>query len=128
MSAMMVICDVLLPIAGSAAQAKAILCYLLAYVTKATHDVTESLPLLYHARRSAQENPSIAEDRDTAGRRGRLFLHKFLNDISGRVEVSSTMAALCVLGGEAEVFTDKFFFVFVTAAIGYVKRLLGSRA
>jgi hypothetical protein len=64
MSSMTVICEVLL-ILGSAAQAKAILCYLLVYVIKATHDVTESLPLLYHARRNAQENPSFAEDRDT---------------------------------------------------------------
>ena len=62
MSSMTVICEVLL-ILGSAAQAK--LCYLLVYVIKATHDVTESLPLLYHARRNAQENPSFAEDRDT---------------------------------------------------------------
>ena len=46
-----------------------------------------------------------------------MTLHKLLNDISGRVEVSSTMAALCVLGGEAEVYTDKFSFVFNTAAI-----------
>jgi hypothetical protein len=55
-------------------------------------------------------------------RKGRLFLHKLLNDISGRVEVSGTMAALYLLGGEAEVFTQQFFYVFVDAAIQYAKQ------
>ena len=101
---------------------------LLTYVTKATNEVTESLTLLYHARRNADLFPLLAADRRVPERRARLFIHKLLNDISGRVMVSITMSALCVLGGEAEVFTNRFFFVFVNAAVTYAQRLTTSPA
>jgi len=107
---------------GSAAQAKAILCYLLLYVTKTTNEVAQSLGLLHAARHRVDLFPSAAEDRDTPQRQGRLYLHRLLNDISGRDEISSTMMALCLLGGEAEVFTHKFFYAFVDAAIQYGQR------
>ena len=119
--AALLVCNTNVSLLGSAAQAKAILCYLLLYVTKTTNELTESIALLYNARRRAALNPSIAEDANTPHRKARLFLHKLLNDISGRVEVSSTMAALCLLGGEAEVFSHQFFYVFVTSAIRYAK-------
>ena len=114
-------CNTNVSLLGSAVQAKAILCYLLLYVTKATNEITESLPLLEHARRNTEIYGSIASDRGSAERGARLFVRKSLNDISGRVEVSTTMAALCALGGEAQVFTHKFFYVFVYAAIRYAK-------
>ena len=101
---------------GSASQAKAILCYLLTLLKQLTTS-RNHCRCKYHARRNAEMYPSIADDAEPPQRKGRLFVHKLLNDISGRVEVSSTMAALCVLGGEAEVYTDKFSFVFNTAAI-----------
>ena len=120
--ATMLACNTNVSLLGSAAQAKAILCYLLLYVTKGTNELAESVALLHNARLRTERFPSIAEDRDSSQRKGRLFLHKLLNDISGRVEVSGTMAALCLLGGEAEVFSHQFFYCFVTAAIQYAKQ------
>jgi hypothetical protein len=112
-------CNTNVSLLGSAAQAKAILCYLLLYVTKTTNEITETLSLLHNARRETEIYGSVADDRGTAHRGALLFIQKSLNDFSGAVEVSTTMAALCALGGEAEVFTHKFFCVFVHAAIQY---------
>ena len=121
-------CNTNVSILGSATQAKSILHYLLSYVTKTVNDITECLPLIFHARRNAQLYPSVAEDTETDRRAAQLFVHKILNEITGRVEVSSLMAALCILGGEAEMFSDQFSYVFVTSAIRYVNEIKKTQA
>ena len=97
-------------------------------MTKNKDEINECLPLIFHARRTAEQYGSIAEDAGTDRRSTQLFLHKILNEITGRVEISSTIAALCTLGGEAEVYTDRFCYVYVTAAIAYVKKRSSAKA
>ena len=120
-------CNTHVSILGSATQAKSILHYLLSYVTKTVNDITECLSLIFHARRNAQLYPSVAEDTGTDRRAAQLFVHKILNEITGRV-VSSSMPALCILDGEAEMFSDQFSYVFVTSAIRYVNEIKKTQA
>jgi hypothetical protein len=52
-------CNTKISLLGSAAQAKAIHCYFMLYITKATNETNEALSFLEHTRRQAKIYRSI---------------------------------------------------------------------
>jgi hypothetical protein len=54
-------CNTNVSILGSEEQAKSTLCYLLKYVTKPPTEITHSISLIHHARRTIERYPSVAE-------------------------------------------------------------------
>lgn len=91
-------CNTNVGILGSEEQAKSTLCYLLKYVTKPPTEITHSISLIHHARRTIEAHPSVAEDSGTERRTAMHLLNRVTNQISSTVEVSSAFASLAILG------------------------------
>ena len=72
-------CNTNATLLGSEETGKAILCYLLKYVTKSTTGISHSASLILHARRTIEEFPSIAEDSGTAERTAMHLLNRVTN-------------------------------------------------
>ena len=106
---------------GGDAQAKALLAYLLKYVTKPPAELAHTLSVLHHARRTVDLNPSKAEDSGTVRRTGMHYLNRIINQLSGAIEISAGMAAAALLGMPAETCSASFWIAFVTAGIAYTR-------
>lgn len=91
-------CNTNVSILGSDEQAKCTLLYLLKYVTKPSIEITHSLSLISHARRTIEKHPSVAQDTGTEQRTAMHFLNRVANKISSTVEVSAPFASLAILG------------------------------
>ena len=91
-------CNTNVGILGSEEQAKSTLCYLLKYVTKPPTEITHSISLIHHARKTIEQHPSVAEDTGTERRTAMHFLNRVTNQISSTIEVSSSFASLAILG------------------------------
>lgn len=102
-------CNTNAGVLGSVEQAKSTLCYLLKYGTKPTSEITHSISLIQQARRSVENYPSVAEDTGTEKRTAMHILNRVTNKISSTIEVSSSFAALAILGGPAEFTSCQFF-------------------
>ena len=91
-------CNTNVSILGSEEQAKSTLLYLLKYVTKPPTEITHSISLIHHARRTIEKYPSVAEDSGTDKRTAMHLLNQITNQISSTIEVSSSFASLAILG------------------------------
>lgn len=106
---------------GSAAQAKGALFYLLDYITKDSHPLSNSLTALTMARQHIEQYPSRAADTGSADRTALHLLQRLLNTITGMMELSATQAAALVLGHPAEMSSHGFCTVFVSAAEKFLR-------
>lgn len=130
-------CNTNVSILGSEEQAKSTLLYLLKYVTKPPTEITHSISLIHHARRTIEKYPSVAEDSGTDKRTAMHLLNRVTNKISSTIEVSSSFASLAILGnfkiersffqfdkcyflgGPAEFTSCSFFKVYVHEAMKF---------
>ena len=110
---------------GSAEQAKATCFYMLDYVVKNTVELTNSLSVIYEARKTAMRYPSRADDRGTDSRNTKYLLTKILSGLQGKSEVPSSMAAAACIGASSTICSDKFWYVYIRPAIAFVKTKLG---
>jgi hypothetical protein len=83
---------------GSEEQAKCNLLYLLKHVTKPSIEITHSLSLINHTRRTIEEHPSVAQGTGTEQRTAMHFINRVANKLSSTVEVSAPFASLAILG------------------------------
>ncbi len=112
-------CNTNVSILGSDSQAKAILCYLLKYITKPPTELSHSLTVILNARQYIENHPSSAEDSDTEKRKVMYFFTRVFNQLFGTVEVSEPIAALALLGMPAEICSHSFQLVFASAAVAF---------
>jgi hypothetical protein len=91
-------CNTNVSILGSEEQAKSTMFYLLKYDTKPPTEITHSISLIHHARRTIERYPSVAEDSGTHKRTAMHLLNRVANQISSTIEVSSSFASLAILG------------------------------
>ena len=112
-------CNTNVSILGSEAQSKAIICYLLKYITKAPMELSHILSLYHNARQNIENFPSIAKDSGTDTRTAMHFFARIVNQLIGAVEVSTPVASLALLGMPSETCSHGFFYVFIKAAINY---------
>jgi hypothetical protein len=49
------------------------------------------------------------------------YLNRIVNQLSGAIKISASMAAVAIQGMPAELFSDSFKVAYVTADIGYAK-------
>ena len=115
-------CNTNVSILGSDSQAKAILCYLLKYITKPPTELSHSLTVILNARQYIEQHPSTAEDSETEKRKVMYFFTRVFNQLFGTVEVSEPIAALALLGMPAEICSHSFQLVFASAAVAYAVR------
>lgn len=113
-------CNSNVSILGSDAQAKAIMCYLLKYITKPPCELSHTLALIHNARRTVENFPSTAEDTGTERRTAMHFLTRVVNQLTSAVEVSAPVASLALLGMPSEICSHGFHLLFVHAALAYV--------
>ena len=107
---------------GSLVQAKAILFYLIKYITKDATALASTFAVIKYAQDKQKEYPSIAEDAGTDKRDGAQFLQIILNKLNGISELGDTQAAAALLGMPAQESTCRRTYVFIAAAIAAVKQ------
>jgi len=112
-------CNTNVSILGSDSQAKAILCYLLKYITKPPTELSHSLTVILNARQYIEKHPSTAEDSETEKRKVMYFFTRVFNQLFGTVEVSEPIVALALLGMLAEICTHSFQIVYASSAVTY---------
>lgn len=112
-------CNTNVSILGSDAQAKAIMAYLLKYLTKPPSELSHAIAVIHNVRRTITNYPSRAEDTGTVRRTAMHFFTRLVNTLSNAVEVSAPMASLALLGVPAEISSHSFQLVFVSAALAY---------
>ena len=118
---------------GSVEQCKAILAYLLKYLTKDATALAHSLVIIKDALDKVELYPSTAPDAaESTTRSGKQLLQVILNKLTGMSELADTQAASLLLGFSAEKSTDATTFVFASAAVTVIKErvllLLGKDA
>jgi len=107
---------------GSLEQAKAILFYLLKYITKDSVQLASTVSVIKYAQDKKKEYGSLAEDAGTVRRDGIHFLQIILNKLTGLKELSDTQAAAALLGMPSQETTCKTKYVFILAAIAAAKQ------
>jgi hypothetical protein len=80
----------------SDAQTKAALCYVLKYVTKPPSKLVHTLSLLHHARRTIELYPSKVADTGPVIRTRIHYLNSIVNQLSGAIKISASMAAVAI--------------------------------
>ena len=79
--------------------------------------------LLKAAFLEVSKRPSIAEDTGTAERTSTHLLHRFLNKMTGHVEIAGQFAALGLLRFPAATYSHDFWYVHIRPALSAVLRV-----
>lgn len=108
-------------ILGGQEQAKAVLFYLLKYITKDSVELTSTISVLSEAQKHIEKHPSQAIDNDTNTRYGKYFLERIVNNLCGMMEVSDTQAASALIDMPSTLTTTNFQYCFIYPAINNVK-------
>jgi hypothetical protein len=103
-------------------QAKAACYYIVKYITKDGLQLSNVLALCKAAYDRITKFPSKAEDTGTAQRTSQHLLSRLMNSLNGKIEVSSTLATLALLGLPSNYYSHEYFWCRVTSAMAYVKR------
>lgn len=112
---------------GSSTQAKAVLFYLLKYMTKDSTAITNSLSAVHEARRHIQAFPSVAADTGQPQRTAQHLLNRIVNNISGKTETSAEMAAASLLGMPSTSSSHGTWFCFIWPAVRNMHSLLAEK-
>jgi hypothetical protein len=117
-------CNTAAYLLGGMEQAKAILFYLIKYITKDSTKVTLCLNIIRDARKKIKKYPSRAADTGTDKRTGQYLLTVMANKHTGLSEIADTQTALCLLDMPNQVGTGKTTYVFIKSAIADVQEKL----
>ena len=113
-------CNTNVSILGSDAQAKAIMAYLLKYMTKTPSELSHAITVIHNVRQTIANFPSVAEDTGTERRTAMHFFTRMVNKLSNAVEVSTATACLLLLGMPAEICSHGFQMLFANAALAFI--------
>lgn len=95
--------------------------YLIKYLAKDGNELANILSLVKAADEQIRKHPSVADDSGTETRRSQHLLTRLLNCVNGQVEVGGQTAALALLGFPSNIMSHGFVFVYIRAAVEYVK-------
>jgi len=95
--------------------------YLVKYLAKDGNELANILSLVKAADEQIRRHPSVADDSGTETRRSQHLLTRLLNCVNGQVEVGGQTAALALLGLPSNIMSHGFVFVYIRAAVEYVK-------
>ena len=112
-------CNTNVSILGSDAQAKAIMAYLLKYMTKSPSELSHAISVIYKARQAVEKYPSSAPDTGTHRRNAMHMFTHYVNKLSTAFEVSLAIGSLALLGQPAEISSHSFQMLFANAALAY---------
>jgi len=105
---------------GSETQGKAAMFYIAEYMSKLTGQPTQSLSLIYNARRTVEIHPSLADDRGTGKRKAQHFFNRSVNQLRGTKEVAAPTAVLGLFEIPAQIKSHKIGHVFVSSAVDFI--------
>lgn len=113
-------CNVNNAYCGSSVSSKAVLFYLLKYLSKNPTELSSSLSLIYAARKQMLQYPSVAEDSGSTPRNAKHLLAKLTNQLTGMQEYSAPVAALALLGAKSFTCSDPFWYCFIWPAVKFM--------
>lgn len=97
--------------------------YLIKYLAKDGNELANILSLVKAADENIRKHPSVAHDSGTETRRSQHLLTRLLNCVNGQVEVGGQTAALALLAFPSNVMSHGFVFVYIRAAVEFVKSI-----
>ena len=106
---------------GNAEQSRNTLYYLVPYLTKDNVSLSNCIPIIKKAYDDVLERGSVAKDNGTDLRFAKHLAMRILNCLDTKMEISDTQAVAALLGMEAQVVTDIFWFIQPKSHIQYVK-------
>jgi hypothetical protein len=106
---------------GNSAQSKGATYYIIKYMTKDGGQVQSILPVLLAAHRKVKRYESRALDAGTPDRNVKHLLSVLMNGLNGKVEIGAETACCALLGLPSNIFSHEFSWLFIRAAIAYVK-------
>ena len=87
-------------------------------------ELTNSLSVLWNAKKHIEQYDCQAEDGHTTMGKTSQFFNRTLNNLTGQIEVYLTEAIFALLGMTSRVSTENFWFVYVNPEILFVDILL----
>ena len=108
---------------GSAEVAKAVLFYLVKYLTKTAMDSTISVAIVAAVHEKNKKYPSVADDAETSERNAKLFVSRCVNLMYGKEEIPITQAACLLLDLPFNQASEKTYFLFIWAFIRHYRHI-----
>jgi hypothetical protein len=106
---------------GSTEVAKAVLFYLVKYLTKTAVDSTISVAIVAAVVERNKKFKSVADDAETTERNAKLFVSRSVNLMYGKEEVPVTQAACFLLDLPFNQVSEKTFFLFIWAYVRHYR-------
>lgn len=101
---------------------------LVKYLTKDGNKIVNILSLLNAAFLEVSRRPSIAQDTGSSERMSTHLLQRFLNKMTGHVEIAGQMATLALLRFPSAVYSHEFWYVHIRPALTTVLGVHRSQA
>ena len=114
-------CNTSIQFLGNQEQSKNTLFYLVPYLTKDNVSLSNCISVIKKAYDDVTTRPSKAADTGTDLRFAKHMNMRILNMLDTKMEISDTQAAAALLGMEAQVVTDIFWYINPSQHIEYVK-------
>ena len=114
-------CNTSVQFLGNQEQSKNSLYYLVPYLTKDNVSLSNCIPVIKKAYEDVVARPSVAEDSGTDFRFAKHMTMRILNILDTKMEISDTQAAAALLGMQAQVVTDIFWYITPSHHIQFVK-------
>lgn len=109
---------------GNAEQCKSIIFYMIKYMVKDSTVLQNAAALLVHAFKHVHKFKSVAEDAGTPTRDAAYLVQRVVNSISGKIEVSDSLACASNLGLKSSIASHGTWLVYIGPAVSFVKRHL----
>ena len=114
-------CNTSIQFLGNQEQSKNSLFYLVPYLTKDNVSLSNCISIIKKSYDDVTNRPSIAKDSGTDFRFAKHMSMRILNLLDTKMEISDTQAAAALLGMEAQIITDTFWYIKPSSHIEYVK-------
>ena len=110
---------------GDKTQAKAVVHYMVKYMTKDSTSLNNVLPLIWEAQQTTVKFGSTAPDKAEASRVFKFLTTRILNNLSGRQEISASQAASALMGYGSTLSSSGFWLCYHEPARQQMMRDLG---
>ena len=106
---------------GNAEQCKSIIFYMIKYMVKDSTMLQNAAVLLVHAFKHVHKFKSVATDAGTPIRDAQQLVQRVVNSISGKIEVSDSLACASNLGLKSSIISHSTWLVYIGPAVSFVK-------
>jgi hypothetical protein len=109
---------------GNAEQCKSIIFYMIKYMVKDSTMLQNAAVLLIDAFKHIHKFRSVAENTGTPIRDAQHMITRVVNSISGKIEVSDSLACASNFGLKSSIISHNTWLVFIIPAISYLKNYI----